>query len=266
MSAGTEESTVIRAHELEDKVFILPTWCDMCAGILVGRAYQCTGCKQRCHLGLGDNGAENCHADLLLQSCKHGVKHAKGTYQFGDITKQLARDAHQTVKDVVVKEAVKEQRGYGKFDKLKEQVHELKAQWSDSKALQYTLLLQSASVILIGLVSYIFPFVGLGKLGSGAVSLGRLLASWSVALLLFHHVLILAALRLAAAGMLRYSALVHAFVNNILHIDLAELEINLDHTAVAVQRVVDRAIVITLAVWVVSVDVWLKAVWAAAGD
>lgn len=249
------KSKVKRPHQLKQKSFIIPTWCDLCSGILVGGGYECTGpCGLRCHAGLGD-GTENCRADMLLKPCSEGCEHVHGAYRFGDITKQLARNVHQTVKDQVVGEIVKEQRGFGKFQRLKEQMTALREAWDDQKVILCALLALLASVVITILGTYIIVFAMRLSL-----SLANLQAALLVASLLLHETVILLVVHVAARGMIKYSALVHTFVLTILQIDLEEMEINLDDAGHALVRVSRVLAGISAAAWVAAASVWIHLV------
>eukprot|EP00928_Gymnodinium_smaydae_P037896 TRINITY_DN26251_c0_g1_i2.p1 TRINITY_DN26251_c0_g1~~TRINITY_DN26251_c0_g1_i2.p1 ORF type:complete len:369 (-),score=97.08 TRINITY_DN26251_c0_g1_i2:46-1092(-) len=256
--ALAEKAKVKRPHQLQKKSFIIPTWCDICSGILVGGGYECSFCGLRCHAGLGGPGAENCRADLLCKPCEKGCEHVIGTYKFGDITKQLARNVHQNVKDTVVSEIVKEQRGFGKFDRLKEQMAALRDAWDDNKVIGGVLLVQLASVALTMLFTYMLVFALRLSL-----SLANLQASLLVASLLLHWTVLFLVVHLLARGMIRYSALVHTFVLTILQIDLEEMEINLDDAGHALVRTSRVVLIASTTAWVAAAGVWMRLVRAA---
>mmetsp|Transcript_38000 Transcript_38000/g.104506 ORF Transcript_38000/g.104506 Transcript_38000/m.104506 type:complete len:266 (-) Transcript_38000:91-888(-) len=258
----SKDEGIFRAHDMRKKVFVLPTWCDTCAGILVGTGYECTGpCKLRCHRGLGDKASENCRADMLLKPCEAGAVHAQGSYHFGDISRQMRRDAKQKVKDVVLTEFVKEQRGFGKFDRLREQVHGLASWWDDTNVILRLVGLQLVTVVFtVAVASGLVHTFGRGPLTSQQA---RLHATYSLSLLIFHEVVLFLVARILAMGMLRYSDLIHTFVHEVLNIDLTEVEINLDDAARAVLRVVNQMLLISAALFVVSAAAWVAALQTA---
>ena len=128
---GSHGSVVLRPHDFEAVTIVKPHWCHNCGGIVVGTVFKCKGpCRYVCHHGLG-KGKENCHADLLLTECVENAPRHPPTSDFGDLAKQLKREAHQMVKDQVVEATVEEQRDWGKFDLLKDKVHSFQTWWDN---------------------------------------------------------------------------------------------------------------------------------------
>jgi len=248
------------AHELKYKVFVVPTWCDVCGGVLVGGGYECTGdCKLRCHAGLG-KGVEHCRAELLLQPCVKGAQHKQGSYEVGDVAKQAFRDIHQAVKDVVVQEALKEQRSWGKFDMLKQHMCQIRKMWNRYLALTLVLAWQAITVAATAAVS--FQIALYGPSSPFAPSLAHIQMTWSVVVLLVAELLLIVLCRALAAGTIRHSALVHTFVRDILRIDLGEVCIDLDSAAVEVLWVLDSALCFSCAVFVSAAIAYVQALQA----
>eukprot|EP00929_Paragymnodinium_shiwhaense_P105322 TRINITY_DN70279_c0_g1_i1.p1 TRINITY_DN70279_c0_g1~~TRINITY_DN70279_c0_g1_i1.p1 ORF type:complete len:279 (+),score=44.92 TRINITY_DN70279_c0_g1_i1:107-943(+) len=253
----SDSEFVFRPHTYRRKVFVVPTWCDVCAGVLIGDGFQCDGpCRLRWHLGLGD-GVENCCADMLLTSCQAGRKHKEGTYSFGDVSKQLARNARQAVKDIVVQEAVKEQKELGKFDKLKEAVNELQSWWDTRIVIGCTLAAQVASVLIIAVVTCSSIHIW----GKGAVkpAVYRLQCASAIAAVVFTEMLLTALIYFIAWQAVRYSALVHMFVMKVLRVNLEEVDIDLEVAAREVLRVCKPLLVSSGSIWVCSISAWLRA-------
>eukprot|EP00438_Fugacium_kawagutii_P009775 Skav218796 [mRNA] locus=scaffold1140:183205:186833:- [translate_table: standard] len=149
----------LAAHSLKKKVFLVPTWCSNCKGVLVGSGFECTGpCRMRCHIGLGANKAEHCKAELLLKPCEECEESSRvhGKYKFGDMTKQIFRNEHQRIKDMVVQEALKEQRSFGKFDKLKSYAEDIQSKWDAQMVKQYLLYAVLLSNFAIFMLIYCF--------------------------------------------------------------------------------------------------------------
>jgi len=246
---------------LKPKVFLLPTWCDMCSGILVGNGFECTGpCKLRCHRGLGWNNAENCRADLLLKPCQE-TQHSKGEYRFGDLTRQIFRNEHQRIKDIVLNEIVKEQRERGKFEKMKEFADELSRRWHDATLKHWLLCGQLISALATLLITYscvcavAWPIHGRHVAGNlawlQAVSNFTGLAAFEGVVLVTVHVL--------AHKLHLYSQLVHGFVREMVKVDLQELDINLSTAALAVAKVSFRGLQTSGVLLILGFGLWLRA-------
>jgi len=254
-------------HKLEKKVFLAPGWCDNCHGILVGSGFQCTCCHAKCHLGLG-KGSENCHADILMKPC-HGTSgylnptaDKKKRYEFGDVTRQLARNAHQAVKDTVVKEAIKEQQAFGKFDLLREQVLEMERRWKTGFFIKWFIGGQIALLGSIWAISYgsVALLAGQHAWDPSVARLGNAQAACAVRSLLLLEMLVLFIVRYAAGQALMHSELIFTFFKEILHIDMAELaNIKIEEAAKAVQRAADRSLVLLSVLFVLTLALGLQA-------
>lgn len=256
----------LKAHDLQRRIFIKPTWCSMCKGIMVGSGFECKGaCGRRCHLGLGANNAENCKADLLLEPCFAHEDRAQGGYHFGDITRQLFRDAHQNVKDVVVDAIVKEQRDFGKFDKLKQYSDDIQEWWNEDRGKQRIVCVQILSLFAafaltwIGTVAITLPMHGVSK----AYTLAWI-QSWSnVTHLAVTEGVLLAAVHLGSHQLLLHAEIVYTFFHEILQIDLGELDIKLAPAAVSLTRVTFFSMKVAVALATLSFSVWLRAMQSA---
>eukprot|EP00931_Biecheleriopsis_adriatica_P070769 TRINITY_DN44573_c0_g1_i1.p1 TRINITY_DN44573_c0_g1~~TRINITY_DN44573_c0_g1_i1.p1 ORF type:complete len:266 (+),score=57.58 TRINITY_DN44573_c0_g1_i1:76-873(+) len=262
MSSASNEP--LCAHKLESQIFLWPTYCDMCRGILVGHGYQCKGkCKMRCHLGLGANNAENCKADLLLRVCE-AAKHAEGEYHFGDLTKQIFRNEHQKVKDIVVGQIVKEQEGFGKLDKLKEYAAAVRSKWDPALIRQYILFgeLLSALAALIasyGLVgAFAWPLHGREK--AGEIAWLQAISN-ATALLVFEGFLLLA-VHVASHQLQLYSNIIVEFVREMVKINLADLDIDVSTDAIAVTQVSHHGLKTSAALSAIGLAMWFRAVQA----
>ena len=228
---------------------------------MIGQAFRCQGpCGLKWHLGLGKD-CYNCNADMLVTPCERGsqAKEAPKPYKFGDLAQQVGRDLKQGVKDIVLDLAVQEQKEHGKFDELKSQCEFVRGWWDYPRVTGMLMQWQMASVIL----SFAFGFLlvqffawtvnhasGLGLLVGASVGASLLLVEIALAFLV----------EWIAAHTLQNSAVVHAFVHEILHIDLQELNLNLDDVAGAVRDVSRHTKVFSCAVLAVVFVVWVLAV------
>jgi len=255
----------LQPHNLKPKVFLVPTWCSNCKGVLVGSGFQCTGpCKMRCHIGLGANKAEHCKAELLLQPCQEceGTKEVQGQYRFGDLTKQIFRNEHQRIKDIVVKEAVKEQKGFGKFDKLKSYAADIQEKWDAPMVKQYLLfaiLLSSLAVFLLIYCSVLliaWPVHGYSR----ANRLAWLQAVSNFTSMTIFEGLLVVGLHLLLHQVLLYSELLHGFVREILQIDLRELQIDVHKASSELAEVTFYALQILGGKTILAVSMWFRAV------
>jgi len=214
-------------------------------------------------MGLGANKAENCKADMLLKPCKEGeCSEVQGKYRFGDMTKQIFRNEHQRIKDLVVKEAVKEQRGFGKFDKLKSYAEAVKEKWDPQMVKQYLLYGVLLSNLAIFMVIYClvlliaWPAHGYSR----AHLLGWFEAVSNFASLTIFEGVLTVALHLLLHQVLLYSELLHGFLREILQIDLRELEIDVYKTSSALSEITFYALQVFGGMGILSVSMWLRAV------
>jgi len=257
-------------HKLQKKSFFAPTWCDNCDGILVGAGYKCTCCGRKCHLGLG-KGSENCKADLLLMACGPVCRSrsqifkadSKKRYEFGDVSRQLVRNAHQTIKDVVVKETMKEQQAWGKFDLLRWQVLELERRWDSGIFVKW--FVGSQIVLMVAIWAITFSTVEFLARGLATESSTRHMANaqamCAIRSLLLMEMLVLIAVRVAAGRAFQHSELIFTFIKEILHVDMAELaDIQIGKAATAVQRAADRFLVFLSVIFVLTVALGLKSI------
>ncbi|CAE7248055.1 mdn1 [Symbiodinium sp. CCMP2456] len=252
----------LQAHDLKSKVFVVPTWCDICKGVLVGHGFVCAGpCQMRCHRGLGANGAENCKAELLMKKCEE-VAHVQGQYQFGDVTKQIFRNEKQRIKDLVVTEFVKEQASFGKFDKLKAYSEALQEWWDEDRVVRYMLFAIFSIELVLFVISYSSVFLCAWPV-HGASRAGRL--AWLQAVsnctsaAVFEGLLILL-IHVLATQLLVYSDLVHSFVREILQINLSELQIDVGKAADAVTNITIHGLKTTACVACLGMALWMRAV------
>jgi len=264
-------------HKLKKKVFLIPTWCANCAGILVGSGYQCTCCRARCHLGLG-KGSENCKADMLLEPCKRcspSVRLSTGEesgrsatsktpkrYEFGDVSRQLVRNAHQTIKDTVVKEAIKEQQAFGKFDLLREQVLELQRRWTDGFFVRWFIGLQIALMVSIWAITFgtVQLLAGQNAGDPSVVRLANAQATCAIRSLLLLEMFLLVVVRIGAGRAFMHSDLIFTFIKEILHVDMAELaDIRISEAAKSVQRTADGSLVFLSVLFVITLALGLQA-------
>ncbi|CAE7789768.1 MDN1, partial [Symbiodinium necroappetens] len=262
MSVSPPKPRPLQAHDLKKKVFVVPTWCDICKGVLVGHGFVCAGpCQMRCHRGLGANGAENCKAELLMKKCEE-VAHVQGQYQFGDVTKQIFRNEKQRIKDLVVTEFVKEQASFGKFDKLKAYSEALQEWWDEDRVVRYMLFAIASIELVLLVISYssvflcAWPVHGASRAGRlawlQAVSNCTSAAVFEGLLLLLIHVL--------ATQLLVYSDLVHSFVREILQINLSELQIDVGKAADAVTNITIHGLKTTACIACLGMALWMRAV------
>mmetsp|Transcript_41304 Transcript_41304/g.89486 ORF Transcript_41304/g.89486 Transcript_41304/m.89486 type:complete len:268 (-) Transcript_41304:74-877(-) len=264
MSAFSPTKSPLQAHNLKPKVFLVPTWCSNCKGVLVGSGFECSGpCKMRCHIGLGANQAEHCKAELLLKPCEEcECSRVQGQYRFGDMTKQIFRNEHQKIKDLVVKEALKEQRGFGKFDKLKSYAEAIQDRWDPQMVKQYllygVLLSNIAIFILIYWLVLVIAWPAHGY--ERANLLGWLQAVSNFASLTLFEGVLAVALHLLLHQVLLYSELIHGFVREILQIDLRELQIDVQRASLAFSEVTFYALQIFGGMGILSVSMWFRAV------
>lgn len=219
---------VLHAHSFRAVNIVKPHWCHNCGGVIVGAAFKCSGpCGYVCHHGLG-KGTENCHADLLLTECARGAPRAKAVSEFGDVARQLKREAHQLVKDKVVEATVEEQREWGKFDLLKVKAATARdwwdTEWVHNTAQTTVFTLALALFLLTGGVA------GVARHFDGRASrIGYVVAITAAAFVFLLEVVLLYLIRWAARWLLKYTEIVHSFVREMIHVDLAEdLEICLD--------------------------------------
>jgi len=262
MSVSPPKPRPLQAHELKSKVFVVPTWCDICKGVLVGHGFVCAGpCQMRCHRGLGANGAENCKAELLMKKCEE-VAHVQGQYQFGDVTKQIFRNEKQRIKDLVVTEFVKEQASFGKFDKLKAYSEALQEWWDEDRVVRYMLLAIFSIELALLVISYSSVFLCAWPV-HGASRASRL--AWLQAVsnctsaAVFEGLLILL-IHVLATQLLVYSDLVHSFVREILQINLSELQIDVGKAADAVTNITVHGLKTTACVACLGMALWMRAV------
>jgi len=255
-----ENPHALRSHDLKEKVFFGPTWCDNCGGVLIGDGWQCMGpCGRKCHRGLGME-AENCHADLCCTPCEKCVAlTAKmSPYQFGDVSKQLMRNLKSRVKEQIVEEAVQEQKKFGRLDKIKEVAVGVRKNWDDKVVIWWLFVVQVGLVLLAQLVSHtLVLMVAWPMHGARGWRLAAYGASESAAVFIFVEAALILLARLLARQLLRYSDIIHAFMLEIMHIDLLELDIDLLLAAEAVLRVTECSLWVTCALWVASLANWI---------
>lgn len=258
-STSPAAKSILRPHDLRGRFSVVPTWCDMCSGALYGRGFTCRHCGLRCHAGLG-KGTENCRADALVKPCKVQAVHRPGHYFFGDVALQACRDIQQLLKEFINKTAIKEQRSFGKFDRLKHCVHELRCAWDEAKFLFYIALFQLCSVLLVAIVS-LLPLL-LAERGPCVASLSRLQALWSAVLVLLGETLVLMLVRSFLLVALRQSKLIHRFMHDIIQVNLEELEINLDMGAMVALRAMERALMLSAGLFFVALSIYVGTVRA----
>lgn len=203
-------------------------------------------------------GTENCHAELLQVTCE-ATAHRRGSYRFGDASRQLARNVHSRVKETVVAEAVKEQEQFGKFQKVKELAEEVRRRWDDVAVRRWVLLCQVLSVLAVQLTTWAAMLLVAGPIhGPRAWRLASWQATQSSATLLAVQLLLAALVLLAARWVLLYSELIHAFVLEVLFVDLKAIGVDLQRAAGSVQGVSWRAAVAASAMWVGVAGVWMQ--------
>merc|ERR1712032_613116 len=78
--------------------------------------------------------------------------------------------------------------------------------------------------------------------------------------MMFHQLLLALAAYAGATLMLRHSALIHTFVQQVMQINLVELEINLDLAAIAVKGPVRTAILSSASALILLVALWARAI------
>jgi len=218
----------------------------------------------RCHIGLGANKAEHCKAELLLKPCEECEESSRvhGKYKFGDMTKQIFRNEHQRIKDMVVQEALKEQRSFGKFDKLKSYAEDIQSKWDAQMVKQYLLYAVLLSNFAIFMLIYCFvlliawPAHGYSR----AQSLGWFQAVSNFASLTIFEGVLAVALHLLLHQVLLYSELLHGFVREILQIDLRELQIDVQAASSALSEVTFYALQVFAGMGIVSISMWFRAV------
>jgi len=262
-SSGTSTPQPLQAHTLKSKVFVVPTWCDICKGVLVGHGFQCVGCCQRrCHRGLGGNQSENCKAELLLKPCKV-VEHVQGEYRFGDVSKQIFRNEKQRIKDIVVTEFMKEQASFGKFEKLKAYSAALQDWWDEDQVIRYTFAAVLLGELATLIISYSLVFLFSWPVHGAARSnmLGKLQAASNFTSVAVFEGLVLLALHMLSRQLILYSELVHGFVREILQIDLAELQIDVGKASLAINAVTIRGLQLCAGVAILGYAVWLRSLW-----
>lgn len=218
----------------------------------------------RCHIGLGANQAEHCKAELLLKPCEACQESSQvhGQYKFGDMTKQIFRNEHQKIKDMVVKEALKEQRGFGKFDKLKSYAEAIHDKWDPQMVKQYllygVLLSNIAIFILIYWLVLVIAWPAHGY--ERAILLGWFEAVSNFASLTLFEGVLAVAVHLLLHQVLLYSELIHGFVREILQIDLRDLQIDVQRASLALSEVTFYALQIFGGMGILSVSMWFRAV------
>jgi len=236
---------------------------------LVGAGYKCTCCSVKCHLGLG-KGSENCKADILLMACgtvrrsrsQIFTADSRKRYEFGDVGRQLVRNAHQTIKDVVVKEAMKEQQSFGKFELLRWQVREFEQMWDSGIFVKWFVGSQIALMVAIWAIAFITVelFAGAVAAEPFARHMANAQAMCAIRSVLVMEMFVLIAVRVAAGRAFMHSELIFTFIKEILHVDMAELaDIQIGKAARAVQRATDRSLVFLSVLFVLTVALGLKA-------
>eukprot|EP00913_Durusdinium_trenchii_P025143 g23602.t1 len=132
------------------------------------------------------------------------------------------------IKDLVVKEVVKEQKGFGKFEKLKAYAEAIQEKWDLPKIKQYVLygiLLSDLAIFL--LIYCLVLLIALPLHGyARAARLAWFQAVSNFTSLSIFEGLLLVGIHLLLHQVLLYSELLHSFVREILQIDLRELQID----------------------------------------
>eukprot|EP00933_Yihiella_yeosuensis_P005102 TRINITY_DN109537_c0_g1_i1.p1 TRINITY_DN109537_c0_g1~~TRINITY_DN109537_c0_g1_i1.p1 ORF type:complete len:289 (+),score=40.88 TRINITY_DN109537_c0_g1_i1:53-868(+) len=267
MSSDKTQSGPLVAHKFVRKVFLVPSWCDRCSGILVGQGYECSGpCKCKCHLGEGAGKVENCHADLLLTSCSKDFKHKKGEYKLGDAIQQIGRDFNQGIKDAIVKQAVQEQRDRGKFKILKEVTDEIQKRWNADSVWHVLALLQIFSIAAGSISTYSIVSTFTRQLHTDGIQstkahdIAWLQGTTSALSIALVWVAVTLLVYFLAKKIFHYSQLAHAFSREIMNIELEELDIDLGKAASEVADVFWYVFLLSCAHVCVCFALWLRAV------
>lgn len=205
--------------------------------------------------------AEHCKAELLLKTCEE-TEQVQGKYRFGDLTKQIFRNEHQRIKDLVVKEVVKEQKGFGKFEKLKAYAEAIQEKWDLPKIKQYVLygiLLSDLAIFL--LIYCLVLLIALPLHGyARAARLAWFQAVSNFTSLSIFEGLLLVGIHLLLHQVLLYSELLHSFVREILQIDLRELQIDVGRASLALSEATFYALQISGGMAVLAISMWFRAV------
>lgn len=245
-----------RPHNIRFTCFLVPTWCDNCNGPLFGVGFTCKRCGLRCHAGLG-RGTEHCRGDVLRTHCQPGTchRHRGDAYRFGDVAKQVFRDIHQAVKEVVVSKMIQEQRRFGKFDRLRQHVQTLQGFWDNTKVVCCFALLQLATVLLAVAPALLLPRLIVRT--PYATTLSRVQAAWSAVVLVLCETAGLLLVRSVALALLRYSELIHCFILEVPKVNLEDEGIKLDVAATEALKVVHRALMFSFLLFVASLGVYV---------
>ena len=250
----------------------------------------------RTHRWLGHNGVENCRAEAMLQPCGEcnnsrnnareeseggntnplNLINKKAAYKFGDLTRAIVKDGQSIVKEIVVKEIVKEQKDLGKFDNLKTKIQAFKIFYGDgsmaiSSINRYPVILvvgfslvTSCFVILcylqqqyqkLGISYFTIPTKSQLQI---ATNIGVVQASSNVCSSYFAMFLLFVIGRLIGEKVFLNSSIIHTFCKNFLHIDLHEIELDLRGGAIELRRIADHGMVVCGIGFVVGLGVWFQ--------
>lgn len=221
-------ASILAPHDFEPTYFYLPDYCDNCGGVIIGNGFQCRGaCGFKIHRGLG-KGTENCHADVLLTLCEKREGH-EHSWDTGDLAKQIARNTHQAVKDTVVAATIDEQKDWGKFDRLAAWAEFVRENWQDDRVV----VLVAQAELALTFVAYALGYLLVRALRvtrshKASVYLDLAEFSGAIAALAFLAIcaLLLFAVEFAAGLGLRYSAWVHVFVDEMIHVKLVDIGVD----------------------------------------
>ena len=191
-------------------------------------------------------------------------------------TPQIVKDTQSIVKEIVVKEIIKEQKDLGKFDNLKLKIQGFRGQYGDGqKAIssinKYSLLLvlsYSLLTLVVVMLCYLqqqYKIVGLSYLTLPsqsqlliALNIGILQASANACTVYVAMFLIFIVGRLIGEKVLLKSSIIRTFCLEFLRIDLDSIELDLRRGALELRRISDHGIIVCGIGFVLGLGVWFQ--------
>lgn len=249
-------------HAFLQKRYFLPKFCDICDGILLGAAYKCRTCGLRCHLGYGRNQHVDCRADALWTPCGGHASRALGNYQFGDMTLQTLRNFKSRARTMVLSEAVLEQKDLGNFDKLRDSIARLRAQWSRVRVNRLLLQWQLGTAAGLAVLTYVAVALCARDHGPTAHLLGVMQAASNAAALLTAEGILAAAVYTLARRAKHNALLIHVFLCEVVKVNLSELGIDMLHVATSVKSIASCTLSVTALFLFMACGVWLQCLQA----